>query len=103
MAADVVQYANFAIGAAHCEHRQAGEVGDHMIADLLQLADVRDQLPAAIEDRATVECGHAGIGIEVRRRRTRAVERLWQQGVGRTGIATVHLLSMDPAAEQGIT
>ena len=69
MPAHVVEDADGIVGAAHREDRQAGEVGDHVVAGGLQLRDVRDQLPAAVEDRAAVERGHAGIDVIARGQR----------------------------------
>src|SRR5207342_1678472 len=76
MAADVVERADFTIAAAHRDHRQPGAIDDDVITGTLQLADVCEQLPAAVEDRAAVECRHRRVGIEARGQGGGVVERL---------------------------
>jgi hypothetical protein len=77
MAADVVECTDFAIAAAHRDHRQAGAIDDDVITGTLQLANVREQLPAAVEDRATVEGRHRLVGIEARGQGGGVAERLY--------------------------
>ena len=66
MAADVVEDADLAVGAAHGDHRQAGEIADDVVAGVLQLAHVREELPAAIEDQRAVERDRRGVGVVAR-------------------------------------
>jgi hypothetical protein len=74
MSADVVEDADFAIGTTHGDHRQAGEVADHVVAGVLQLAHVRKELPTAVEDQATVGRRHRRVGVVVRRQCRGAVQ-----------------------------
>ena len=76
MAADVVEHADLAVAAAHRDHRQPGEIGDDVVAGVPQLADVRDQLPAAVEYQSAVERGDRRFGIVARGQRRGVVERL---------------------------
>lgn len=82
VAADVVQHADRAVEVAHGEHRQAGEIGHHMVAGFGELANVRDQVPAAVEDRAAVQGDDARIGVAARRQRRGLRQRLRRQFVG---------------------
>ena len=66
MAADVVHHPDCVVRSAHCYHRQTGQIGDDMVAGAAQLRDVRDQLPAAVEDRAAVGGCHLRSRVEAR-------------------------------------
>ena len=67
MPADIVEDPDHPIRAAYREDRQAGEVGDDVVAAAAQLRDMRDQLPGGIEDRRAVARCHRGIDVVVRR------------------------------------
>jgi hypothetical protein len=76
MAAHVVEHAHDLVRAAHRDHRQAGEVADHVVARVAQLAHVRQQLPTAIKDQRAIHRGVRRIGVETRGQGGGVVQRL---------------------------
>jgi hypothetical protein len=98
-----VEDANDIVRAAHGDHRQPGEIRDRMIARVAQLAHVRDELPAAIEDQRAIHRDERGVGVEARGQGGRVFQRLRRE-VGRRrrnrgkGLRFVHGAEYEPGA-----